>query len=182
MLYASNNQINFQVPSTISAGSNLVEFDVIKVSTRQTLAAWLFRIESFSPGLFTVDGSGSGQLSAVNQDGSLNDSGHPAKAGTTISLFGTGQGFIPNGPPDGTPASGALSTPILPRVLINTVDATVTYSGLAPGASGEWQINATIPANVPPGAVTVVVLMNDVPSSVDPITGKIIQTTIRVTP
>lgn len=183
VLYVSPNQINFQVPSTISPASNLVEVDVVKVSTNQTLAAWLFRIEAYSPGLFTVDASGAGPLLALNQDNTINDNGHRAKAGTIIQLFGTGQGFIPGAPPDGTPASGQIMTPLMPRVLINAVsEATVTYSGLAPSLVGVWQINAVVPANVPPGAVTVVVLMNDIPSSVDPVTGKITQTMIFVTP
>ena len=182
LLYVSPSQINLQIPSSIPAGSNLVEFDVIKVSTRQILAAWLYRVESFSPGLFTVGSTGSGALSALNQDGTVNDAGHPAKAGSTISLFGTGQGVVPGGPPDGVPAPEALKTTLLPRVLINAVtEATVTYSGLAPSLVGVWQINAVIPSNVPPGPVSVVVLMNDLPSSVDPVTGRIIQTTIRVT-
>src|ERR1051326_990982 len=82
LLYVSPSQINLQIPSSIPAGSNLVEFDVIKVSTRQILAAWLYRVESFSPGLFTVGSTGSGALSALNQDGTVNDAGHPAKAGS----------------------------------------------------------------------------------------------------
>lgn len=181
LLYVSPTQINFQVPTSFTPGSNLVEFDVVKVSTNQILAAWLYRIESYSPGLFTVDSTGSGALRAENQDNSINDATHPAKAGSTIQLFGTGQGAVTGGPPDGTLASGTPATLLTPRVLINGFDSPVSYSGLAPGLVGVWQINAVVPANVPPGKVSVVVLMNDVASNIDPLTGVRITQTIYTT-
>jgi uncharacterized protein (TIGR03437 family) len=43
-----------------------------------------------SPALFT---NGSGQTSAVNQDGTLNSTDHPAAHGSWISLYGTGEGI-----------------------------------------------------------------------------------------
>src|SRR5205823_8407833 len=146
----------------------------------QILAAWLFRIEQYAPGLFSADATGSGQLAVLNQDNSVNDSAHPAKAGSTIQMFGTGQGFVSGGPPDGVPATEAIKTAVLPRVLINATEATVTYSGLAPGYVGVWQINAVVPTSVPPGVVSVVVTMNDVISTLDTNTGNRITTSIRV--
>ena len=186
LLYVSPGQINFQVPSNAPVGSTPVEFQVVKASTGQILASSLFRIDSVSPGLFTADSSGSGQLAAVNQDGTVNSALHPAKAGTFISLYGTGLGVLAGAPPDGTPATGALSTNITPDVFINGTrlePADINYSGLAPGFIGLWQINAKIPATVPTSGtpVSVVIVFNGVNSRLDEF-GDGRTTTIRTTP
>jgi uncharacterized protein (TIGR03437 family) len=57
----------------------------------------------------------------------------------------------------------------------------VQFSGLAPGFVGLWQINAKVPANVPPGDVSIFVQMNGINSILDP-NGIRRGTTIRVTP
>ncbi len=45
--------------------------------------------ESF-PAIFTVNGSGSGQAVALNEDGTVNSAANPAKGGSLVRLFGTG--------------------------------------------------------------------------------------------
>ena len=185
LLYVSPSQINFQVPYETPVG-NFVEIRVSNVSTSQVLASWLFRIDAVSPGLFTVNATGSGPVLALNQDGSINDGTHPAKAGTYVSLYGTGQGVVSGAPPDGQPAQGIISTSATPNVFINGPDyipaSDVQFSGLAPGFVGLWQINAKVPANVPPGAVSVFVSVDGIPSALDA-TGTIRRTTtIYVTP
>ncbi len=92
LILASPGQINFQVPSATPVDV-FQEIQVAQVSTGQVLASWLFRIDAESPGLFTVDGSGSGQIAALNQDGSLNNGAHPAKAGSTVTLVRYRPGF-----------------------------------------------------------------------------------------
>jgi uncharacterized protein (TIGR03437 family) len=187
LLYVSPSQINFMIPSSTPVGSDPVEFQVVRASTNAVLASFVYRIDPFSPGLFlhgTRDANGTAPLAVINlQDNSINDGTHPAKAGSMISLYGTGQGVIPGAPPDTQVVTTAISTPITPRVFINQteVSSTVTYSGLAPGAIGEWQINVQVPKDVPPGTVMVVVQMADVGSIQDPTTGRNFNGTIRVT-
>jgi len=182
LIYVSPAQINFMIPSSTPVSSDPVEFQVVKASTNEVLASFLYKIDPYSPGLFTRDASGSGALAVVNEDGSINDGTHPAKAGSTISLYGTGCGVVPGAPPDSTLVTTAISTPITPRVFINQteVSSTISYSGLAPGAIGEWQINVKVPSNAPPATVTVVVTLADFNSAQDPDTLKFITTTIRV--
>ncbi|MGA2600162.1 MAG: hypothetical protein ABSH09_24615, partial [Bryobacteraceae bacterium] len=131
-----------------------------------------------SPGIFTLNASGSGPLIAQNPDGSLNGTSHPAKAGSTITFYGTGEGVIAGAPPDGTPPTGALSTSITPTVVINGVYATVQYSGVAPGFIGLWQLNVVVPASVPPGTVNVAVDMNGAISTLDPNNNRIFTTIV----
>jgi len=185
LLYVSPSQINFQVPGATPVG-DFQEIQVLKASTGQVLASWLFRIDAVSPGLFTANATGAGPVLAINQDGSINDGSHPAKAGTYISLYATGQGVINGMPPDGQPApSNTLITAPLPLVFINATQVPTTdiqFSGLAPNYVGLWQINAKVPANVPPGAVSVFIEADGIPSALDA-TGTIRRvTTINVTP
>ncbi len=119
LLYVSPSQINFQVPGATPVGG-LEEIQVARVSTGQVLASWLFQIDAESPGLFTVDGSGSGQVAALNQDGSLNNGANPAKAGSVVTLYGTGQGAIHGMSPDGAGAQGIVATTETPQVFINS--------------------------------------------------------------
>jgi uncharacterized protein (TIGR03437 family) len=164
--------------------SGYQEIDVSQVSTGQVFASWLFRIDAESPGLFTVDGSGSGQIAAVNEDGTLNNDAHPAKAGSVVTLYATGQGLISGMPADGAAAQAILPTPETPQVFINSgyvSPGDVMYSGLAPGFTGLWQINVKVPSNVPPGDVIVFIVYNGINSILDP-NGIRRLTTIATTP
>jgi len=178
VIYASPTQINFQIPSVTPVSSTPVEIDVIRASTGQVLSAGEYRIDPFSPGIFTLNASGTGALIAQNPDGSLNGSSHPAKAGSTITFYGTGEGVISGAPPDGTPPTGALSTSVTPTVVINGVYATVQYSGVAPGFIGLWQLNVVVPASVPPGTVNVAVDLNGAISTLDPNNNRIFTTIV----
>ena len=132
-----------------------------------------------------LNSTGTGQLAANNQDGSINDGGHPAKAGSIITLYGTGQGLVDSLPADGEGnPSGPHSTDQKPKVFFNdnfVPDADVQYSGLAPGYVGLWQINVKVPANVPPLDVPVFVTFQGLSSLTDA-NGIRRNTTIRTTP
>lgn len=183
LLYVSPGQINFQVPGAAPIGG-LEEIQVTRISTGQVLASWLFQIDAESPGLFTVDGSGSGQVAALNQDGALNNGANPAKAGSIVTLYATGQGPIIGMPPDGQIAQGIFATAEMPQVFINSgfvPGGDVQWSGLAPGFAGLWQINVKVPLDAPPGDVVVFLIYGGVNSILDP-NGIRRTTTIRTTP
>jgi uncharacterized protein (TIGR03437 family) len=163
--------------------SGTIEVQIVRASSGQVLASFPVRMEVASPGLFTANGSGTGQLAALNQDSTVNSPTNMISRGQVIQLFGTGQGFIPGAPPDGEQAGGAITTEVLPRVIVGTqfvADSDIQYSGLAPGAVGLWQINVRIPDTVAPSsAVIVVVVMRDIPSN-NPQVPTQIRTTIAV--
>lgn len=162
LYYLGTNQINFQVPmSTPSSGT--ADVLVQRTDTGQILGNFPMAMDVASPAIFTATGTGQGQVAALNQDGTVNGPTNAATNGSVVTFFGTGQGVVPNAPPDGTPTPGALPTPYTPQVIIGTnltnnpVPASyVQYSGLAPGLVGVWQVNVKIPDEVAPTSVTAV--------------------------
>jgi uncharacterized protein (TIGR03437 family) len=114
----------------------------------------------------------------------VNNGANPAKAGTVVTLYATGQGRISGMPADGQPARGLIKTSQTPQVFINSGyvgPENVLYSGLAPGFVGLWQINVRIPSDVPPGAVIVFISYGGINSILDA-NGIRRTTTIQVMP
>ncbi|MDW8129357.1 MAG: hypothetical protein RMI94_02335 [Bryobacterales bacterium] len=166
--FVSPRQINFLMPMNAPT-SGSVSVLVQRPSTGQILGYGRLEMAPASPGLFTADASGSGQLAALNEDNTRNSASNAARRGSIIQLFATGAGFIPGAPPDGdTPGGRLIHTPERPRVFIGTdfvPDDHILYSGLAPGLIGVWQINVRIPDRVAPGnAVLLYVQYKDIPS------------------
>lgn len=168
LYFVSPNQINYQVPWSARPGS-VADVTVVKRSTGQVMASSFVRIDTVSPGFFTATANGRGQVSALNQDNTVNSITNPIARGQVIQLYGTGVGAVSNTPGDGQPSPGGpLAEGQRPDVVINgrTVPASdVLFSGLAPGFVGLWQLNVRIPDFVPPGnAISVLVLLRSVPS------------------
>jgi uncharacterized protein (TIGR03437 family) len=164
--FVSAGQINFLIPNGAPTSGN-VEVLVVRPSSGQILAAGSMPMASVAPGLFTATGTGVGQISALNEDGSINSSSNPAQRGTIIQLFGTGLGPVSGAPADGVPPSGPLPGPAT-RAIIGTEfvpDANIQYSGLAPGLVGVWQVNIRLPESLAPGVVRVQIQIQSVTSS-----------------
>jgi uncharacterized protein (TIGR03437 family) len=113
------------------------------------------------PGIFTVNASGAGPGSILNQDGiTLNSAANPAPKGSVVSLYCTGEGQTDIPGVDGQLAPGVLPLPkpLLPvSVDIGGVAADVKYAGAAPNlVAGVFQVNVIIPASAPSGNAFVV--------------------------
>jgi uncharacterized protein (TIGR03437 family) len=177
--YIDSAQVNLQVPSNAPLGSNRIALAL--ADTGELVAGGSFLVAAVSPGLFTAAQNGSGQAAVLNQDNTLNSATNAAPRGSVISLFGTGQGQVSPGVPDGTPAS---ASPLSSTVAVPTADSKtcissqtsmcvvigsgfgqVQYSGLAPGFIGLWQINVKIPADAPTGNVGLRVIIDGTPSN-----------------
>lgn len=168
--YVSPTQINFLLPMTTPT-SGTADVQVVQNDTGQILGDTNINLNVASPGLFTT-GGGSGQVAALNQDNTVNGPDNPALVGSVLQIFGTGQGFVPNAPPDGTPPSGPTPSQASPAVLLFqsfVPAANVQYSGLAPSLVGVWQINVLVPPTALPAdkqlaQVPCVVLLDSIPS------------------
>lgn len=168
LLYVSPGQINLPLSMSLPSGGT-VDLQVVAQATGQVYGGAEVPLNSASPGLFTIGGTGSGQVAAQNQDGSLNSATNAQVRGGVMTLYGTGQGFVANAPPDGQATTGPLSTAVTPQILLGDVyvpAANIQYSGLAPTLVGVWQINFQVPATAQAGnSVPIVVLMNSIPSN-----------------
>jgi uncharacterized protein (TIGR03437 family) len=113
-----------------------------------------------APGLFTSDWSGQGQAAAYNQDGSLNSAANPAKPGSVIALFATGEGQTNPRGVDGELGVAPLPQPIAKvGVTIGGKPAEVRFAGGASGqVAGLMQVNAVVPSGIPAGSAAPVIL------------------------
>src|SRR5262249_25507865 len=120
LYYVSPSQINFVVPMNAPT-SGTAQIEVIQPSTGRVYAAGSVGMQPNSPALPTTDcGKPNRQAAAINlQDGTINTTTNGAARGTFISLYATGQGFVPNAPADGVPPNGEFKTPLTPRININ---------------------------------------------------------------
>ena len=97
----------------------------------------------------------------------LEDS-RPAQRGEFVSLFCTGLGPVQ---PEVKSGEVAPSTPPLAETLsptlvnISDIPALVTFSGLAPGFVGLYQVNVQVPMGVPSGVQEVEIIINGVPGN-----------------
>jgi len=108
-----------------------------------------------TPGIFTIDGSGTGQAAALNADLTVNGPNNPASRGTAIVLYGTGFGQTTPTQTDGETVPALLPLPQLRgnlSVLIDGNPAQVLYGAAPLAIAGLTQINALIPAAVTPGS------------------------------
>ena len=179
LFYVSPGQINLPLSMSLPAGGT-VDLQVVAQSTGQIYGGAEVALNSASPGLFTTGGTGTGQVAATNSDGSINSATNPQVRGNYMTLYGTGQGFVANAPPDGQAATGPVSTAVTPQILIGNAyvpSANIQYSGLAPTLVGVWQINFQVPATAQAGSsVPIVVLMNSIPSNNPAVPGQVAAT------
>lgn len=182
--FVSPGQINFIIPlATPTSGT--MDVIVIRRSTGQILATSAIAMSPVAPAFFTTSGDGSGQVAALNQDGTINSPVNMVARSGVVTVFGTGVGLVPGLPGDGVPVPGPLPTTSEVRVLVGTAfveQSDILYTGMAPTLIGVWQLNVRIPDRVAPSAqVPFVATVNSVPSNSDP-TGRRVTTTIAVKP
>ncbi len=154
LFFVSNGQINAQAPFDLPAGF-AVSIQVRRGSTLSTVRT--ANVAAVSPGIFIVD-QATGAGAVLHADFSLVSSSSPARPGEFLLIYCTGLGplRIPVRSGERAPSVPPLAETInVPEVRIAGLPANVTYSGLAPGFVGLYQINVQAPAGLPTGNQTV---------------------------
>ena len=153
-------QLNVEIPQELAGDTSAT----VQVTVNgKTSAPQFVPLGSFSPGIFTVPPGGSGQGAiqiansnpptfAAPQSSVPGSAARAANIGEYITIFCTGLGSVTNPPATGAPASGTSTTVAMPQVTIGGVPAMVSFSGLAPGFVGLYQVNAQVPPGVTGGA------------------------------
>ena len=159
LIYTSANQTNLIVPYEIAGKTSTVMQVTYLPPSGTTLqpGAWTLPVVSTAPGVFTVDATGTGQGSIVNQDGTVNSISNPAARGSIVSIYATGEGQTSPAGVTGSVAK-SMNLPIAQvTATIGGQPAVVQYAGSAPGeVEGLLQVNVLVPATLPTGALPVV--------------------------
>ncbi len=163
--YVSPTQINAQVPFEIQPGP-------VRVQVRRNLAASpveSITVHSAAPSILTLDQRGSGAgLIFHEMDAGLVTEASPARPGESVAIYCTGLGALKTPLKTGAIAPNPpLETVATPRATIGGLDASVSFSGAAPGYAGLYRVIVQIPAESPKGnAVTLAVAMTGLSSNV----------------
>jgi uncharacterized protein (TIGR03437 family) len=147
LFFASTGQVNFQVPWELAGQTQTT---IAAAFNGQIGAAQTLSLAPFAPGIFSMSSQGNGQGAILDASYHLVDSSNPATAGSSVLIFCTGLGAVTNQPPTGSPAGDTpfSETAIMPTVTIGGAPAQVTFSGLAPGYVGLYQMNVQVPAGL----------------------------------
>ena len=155
IIYTSSSFVAAIVPYEVAG---LTAADVA-VTYQGRTSDYYVPVAATSPGIFTLNQSGSGQAAAINLDGTPNGPSNPIAAGSYISLYATGEGTTTPGGVDGklVGLQAPYPTPQAPvQVTVEGLAANVSYAGGAPGeVAGVMQVNVQIPAGTPAGPVDV---------------------------
>ncbi len=153
LLYVAAGQVNASAPYGLGdAGSISVE-----ISVRGRLSnPIVLPVQATSPGLFTANSSGKGQVLAYNEDGTRNGRQNPARRGSVIVFYAVGLGETAPGGVDGKIASGQPSIPVTEIfVQIGGLDAEILYAGSTFGSiAGVFQLNVRVPLTGETGEAT----------------------------
>ena len=137
-------QINAQIPLECPPEGAITA--TVTVGTRT--ATQTLTLAPASPGIFTVDTTGSGDGVIVHADNTLVTGANPARAGEAVVIYATGLGATSPSFATGTAANQSNTTAVPVSVTIGGRDATVMYRGLTQGLVGLYQINVIVPAGL----------------------------------
>jgi uncharacterized protein (TIGR03437 family) len=134
-------QISVEVPVDIAPGSAVP----VVLNNGFATATAQVSIAAQQPGIFTIDGT---QAAALHADFSLVSAAHPAVAGETIIVFCTGLGAVSPTVATGAAASSTVLSYAKTSysATVAGLNATVAFSGLAPGFVALGQVNLVVPA------------------------------------
>jgi uncharacterized protein (TIGR03437 family) len=171
LLSVAPGGMTIQLPSASGVGAPRIA--VRAAETHELIAGGTVAVAAYAPGLFSR---------VLNQDGAVNGESAAAVKGSTLRIYGTGQGPVSPLPADGEAAPDrSVVTVAVPTtdgttcltqqpsvcVAIGNTFGEVRFSGLAAGEVGTWQLDVRVPENAPSGSATPLrAVINGVPTNV----------------
>jgi uncharacterized protein (TIGR03437 family) len=147
--YVSPTQLSVIVPYETTYSIAQIQVKNAGVASN---AVTLF-VNKTVPGVFTQSEDGLGLAAVLHSNNSLVTEASPAQIGETVSVYMTGLGAVVPAIADGAagPSKPLSMTTNTITAVVGGQAATVTYSGLAPGFVGLYQVNVTIPTGLTAG-------------------------------
>jgi uncharacterized protein (TIGR03118 family) len=165
MLYTSGSLTSVIVPNFLFPLSSA---NIVVETPGQKTRVFTVPMRQSAPGLFAANSGGTGQLAAINQDGSINSSTNAAVAGSIVTLYATGAGLTSPTGVAGTIQTEGLSPLLKLSVTIGGQPATIVAAGTPAGfLSGLTLIQTIVPNGLPPGAASVVLTAGSVSTTQD---------------
>jgi uncharacterized protein (TIGR03437 family) len=164
LTYSNGNQTSVQVPYAVAG---MASADFVVTANGQTTAKFTVPVVAAAPGLFTDNFSGSGQIVAFNQDGTLNTTANPAAKGSYIQMYATGEGLVNPSGVDGAIQTGYVRVPAAAVTVSigGAAASSATFAGSIPGLlTGLTLVEAQIPSATASGAIPVVLTIGGVSS------------------
>jgi uncharacterized protein (TIGR03437 family) len=168
LTYVSATQVNAVVPYQVAP---FLTATVLVKYLGQTSNGVPVNIVTTSPGIYTLNSSGTGPAAALNSNNTVNAPNNPAARGDVVVLYLTGEGQTSPAGVTGKVTTANATPPLTPAPLlpigitIAGQAANYIFAGEAPGiVSGVLQLNVTIPTSINAGDVPVVVSIGGNPS------------------
>src|ERR1035438_7737766 len=143
LYYVSSGQLNVLVPYATTGPTAAIVVQNSGVNSNTVTVP----VAATSPGIYTLDQSGSGGGAILHADYSIVNAAKPAIGGEMVLVYLTGLGTLTPAVADGTAGTGsALHTADADMVVyVGGQQATIVFKGLAPGFPGLYQLNVTLP-------------------------------------
>ncbi len=115
-----------------------------------------------NPGVFTMDGTGLGQIMALNADGSVNSAAHPATRGTPVTFYVTGEGQTNPAGVDGAITANPAPKPAAQQIQVTIGGSAAQLSSAAEQIAkpaGMLQVTVMVPNDAPTGVPDEVLIL-----------------------
>jgi uncharacterized protein (TIGR03437 family) len=157
LVYVQAGEVGAVVPYEVNAKASTQVQVVYQNRYSNTLTV---PVGKAAPGIFTLDYSGGGAGTILNQDGTVNSVGNPAPVGSVVTVYATGEGQTNppgvDGEVNGSPAPQPDQTV---TATIGGVNANPQYTGGVSGVvAGLLRVDLQVPTALASGSALPVVL------------------------
>ena len=146
LLYSSAGQVSAVVPYEVTGSQVSV---TIQYQGRTT-AAVSVPLAASAPAIFSLNASGTGQARAFNADGTPNSVANPAAAGSTVTIYATGEGETSPVAEDGQIDGPNPPQPVLPvaATVGGEAAAVLTAGGVSGQIAGLLMVQVQLPSAI----------------------------------
>jgi uncharacterized protein (TIGR03437 family) len=148
LFFVSPTQINFLLPDGTATGNATL---TVSIAGQPNTSAPITIVQD-APGIFGLSASGQTYAVAFHADGTQVDTGSPAVAGETVTVYGTGFGPASTPRPYGVPAPTGIELTDPIAVELNDQTITPAGTGVVAGSIGIDSVAFVVPAGLPPAS------------------------------